>query len=127
MRTVLVVEDSRLMQAFYRSTLAALSDYEVRFARNGLEAFDDLVRSGDPDIILLDINMPVMDGLEFLRRYGDAGSETPATVVIVSTEGDADDIQRGLAAGAAAYLTKPIDAEQIRTVVQRIAAERGHC
>jgi two-component system chemotaxis response regulator CheY len=122
MSTVLVVEDSKLMQAYYSQIFRGMPGFEVSYARNGQEALDHIEGQGAPDLVVLDINMPVMDGLEFLHRLKGSRLALPAQVLIVSTEGKQDDLMRGMEAGATAYLTKPFRPEQLADVVMGLAA-----
>ena len=67
MPKVLVVEDSNVLQMYYRQIFAKLPGYQASFTKNGREALDHIEKHGMPDVVVLDINMPVMDGLEFLE------------------------------------------------------------
>ncbi len=109
MKRILVVDDSSMIRALFRQSLASCKDYRVREARNGQEALDTIAADGEPDLIFLDVNMPVMDGLEFLATSAGAGLVERVPVVIVSTEGREEAVQRGLDAGARAYLRKPFN------------------
>jgi two-component system, chemotaxis family, chemotaxis protein CheY len=118
MAFVLVVEDSQLMQLYYRQVLQGMSGCQFAIVRNGEEALTFIAKNGPPSLVVLDINMPVMDGLEFLERYRADRPRPPSPVVIVSTEGREDDVKRALEGGATAYLTKPFKAEQLQKVVR---------
>lgn len=118
-RKVLVVDDSRLMQKMYE---VMLREYAVAYASDGREALARLEEHSDIDLVLLDINMPNMDGLEFLARARDEGRLETLRVIIVSTEGREEDTARGLEAGAAAYIKKPFQSEQIRRVIEQLEA-----
>jgi two-component system chemotaxis response regulator CheY len=120
MRQILVVDDSELMRSLMKYALARLKDFEVSFAKNGKEALDFLAASPEPSLILLDINMPVMDGLELLRRLTMLGLTARVPVIIVSTEGREADVLRGLEAGARAYLPKPFRAQDLHTMIERV-------
>ncbi|WP_414473364.1 response regulator [Microvirga sp. M2] len=103
----LVVDDSRTIRKVSREILASLS-FEVAEAENG-EAGLAACQERMPDVILLDWNMPVMDGYSFLkalRMY--PGGEAPK-VVFCTTENDMDHITRALEAGADEYIMKPFD------------------
>ena len=69
MPKVLVVEDSNVLQMYYRQIFAKLAGYQVTFTKNGRQALDHIEKNGMPDVVVLDINMPVMDGLEFLGHF----------------------------------------------------------
>jgi two-component system, chemotaxis family, chemotaxis protein CheY len=117
MNRILIVDDSSVMHAYYRQVLGGLGDCRMTFARHGEEAFTKIKTDGDPDVIVLDINMPVMDGLEFLRRLRSLPMRQ-AAVIIVSTEGRDDDLQRGLDAGADGYVCKPFKPQQLQELVR---------
>ncbi|MEO8198093.1 MAG: response regulator [Thermoanaerobaculia bacterium] len=113
-KKILVVDDSDLMHRMYGMMLRG---GEIVAARDGEEALASIV--GDPgiDLVLLDINMPRMNGFEVLRELGVRGLVPALRVIVVTTEGRDEDAQRGLAAGAAAYLTKPFRAEEVRAAI----------
>jgi CheY-like chemotaxis protein len=69
MPKILVVEDSNVMQVYYTQILSRMPSCQFSFVKNGQEALDHIGRKGPPDIVVLDINMPVMDGLEFLGHF----------------------------------------------------------
>jgi len=120
MKRILVVDDSSMIRALFRQSLAGVKDYKVHEARNGQEALDAIAADGEPDLIFLDVNMPVMDGLEFLATSAGAGLVERVPVVIVSTEGRDEDVQRGLDAGARAYLRKPFNPGALAGLVEEL-------
>jgi two-component system chemotaxis response regulator CheY len=121
MQNVLIVDDSNLMHAYHRQVLSALKGCRLHFARNGKEALQKIEADGPPDCIVLDVNMPIMDGLEFLRRLR-ALSVKRAPVIIVSTEGREDDITRGMEAGADGYVRKPFKPKELQDKVREFLA-----
>jgi len=123
MKRILVVDDSSMIRALFRQSLASAKDYRVREARNGQEALDAIAADGEPDMIFLDVNMPVMDGLEFLATSAGAGLVERVPVVIVSTEGREEDVQRGLDAGAWAYLRKPFNPAELIPLIEKLTGE----
>ena len=122
MPKVLIVEDSNVLQMYYRQIFARLPGYQLAFTWNGRQALDHIETSGMPDVVVLDINMPVMDGLEFLSHFKGNRKATPARVIIVTTEGRDDDYKRGLEAGASAYLKKPFKPESLVELLQGLLA-----
>jgi two-component system chemotaxis response regulator CheY len=122
MPKVLIVEDSNVLQMYYRQIFARLAGYQASFTKNGREALDHIEKNGMPDVVVLDINMPVMDGLEFLSHFKGDQKRTPARVIIVTTEGREDDYKRGLEAGASAYLRKPFTPEALIELLQGLLA-----
>jgi CheY-like chemotaxis protein len=116
-RKVLVVDDSKLMHKMYE---VMLRRYPLVYALDGREALDRLKEHGDVDLVLLDVNMPNMNGLEFLAQMQAGGAGAAPTVIIISTEGRDEDAERGLQAGAAAYISKPFHSEEILDVIARL-------
>ena len=117
-KKILVVDDSDLMHRMYG---VMLRGGELLGARDGEEALATLAADPAIDLVLLDINMPKMNGFEVLRELGVRGLLTALRVIVVTTEGRDADAQRGLAAGAAAYLTKPFRAEEVRAAIAALA------
>lgn len=120
MDCILVVDDSPLIQSMMKRFVGRMSGCELRFASNGIEALDTIGRFGEPTLMLLDINMPVMDGLELMGELKGAGVLERTKVIIVSTEGDDEDVLRGLEAGAKAYLRKPFTPDQLQDIIRRV-------
>jgi two-component system, chemotaxis family, chemotaxis protein CheY len=118
MRTCLVVDDSGVIRKVARRILEGL-DFQVIEAEDGEKALEACKR-GLPDAILLDWNMPVMDGYEFLgnlRRM--EGGDRPK-VVFCTTENGIDHISRALAAGADEYIMKPFDKDIVAEKFQEV-------
>jgi two-component system chemotaxis response regulator CheY len=116
-RKVLVVEDSRLIHKMYEVMLRPCT---IVAAHDGREGLAKLAENTDVGIIILDINMPHMSGLEFLAEVKGQPAVAAIPVVIVSTEGKDADVQRGLAAGAVAYLKKPFQREDLLKIITRL-------
>ena len=109
MKLCLVVDDSRTVRKVARRILEDLG-FGVAEASDGAEGLA-WCRGAMPDVILLDWNMPVMDGLEFLRRLREErGGQTPK-VIFCSVEADIDRIRQALDAGADEYIMKPFDGD----------------
>ncbi|MEM6960375.1 MAG: response regulator [Myxococcota bacterium] len=113
---VLIVEDSSSMRAFARATLESNGDIVVEEASNGFEALRVLSQNHF-DAVLLDINMPDINGLELISfmRKSQVHRQTP--VVIVSTEAAEKDRNRAISLGADEYLEKPLEPERLLAVV----------
>ena len=106
-RTCLVVDDSRVVRKVARRILES-NGFEVVEAANGQLALDTC-RTQLPDCILLDWNMPVMDGITFLKALrAEFGPDNP-TVVFCTTENDIDHIEAAITSGAQEYIMKPFD------------------
>lgn len=115
----LVVEDSPTMRQLICFALRRIKGIEVVEADDGVDGLKKLA-NGPFHIIITDINMPVMDGLKLvsLVRSDDKWKEVP--IVIITTEGAAEDRQRALSLGANAYITKPIQAPQVIACVKKL-------
>jgi two-component system chemotaxis response regulator CheY len=116
-RKVLVVDDSKLMHKMYE---VMLRQYPLVYASDGRQALERLREHEDIDLVLLDINMPNMNGLEFLAEVRAAGGHQGLAIIIISTEGREEDTTRGLEAGATAYIKKPFHSEEILDVISRL-------
>jgi two-component system chemotaxis response regulator CheY len=100
-----------------------LRQYPLVYALDGRQALDRLKEHPDIDLVLLDINMPNMNGLELLAELQADGTAGKIAVVIISTEGREEDTARGLEAGANAYIKKPFHSEEILDVIARLEAK----
>ncbi len=110
MKTCLVVDDSRVIRKIMRRILEDLG-FEVAEAGDGLEALA-WCRAAMPDVLLLDWRMPVMDGLDFVRRLRlEAGGGGGPKVILCSVENDLANIREALDAGADEYVMKPFDGD----------------
>ena len=116
-RKVLVVDDSKLMHKMYE---VMLRQHSLVYALDGRQALDRLQEHPDIDLVLLDINMPNMNGLEFLAKLRKDDTRADLPVIIISTEGRDEDTVRGLEAGATAYIKKPFQTEEILDVIARL-------
>lgn len=117
---VLLVDDQDLVRAGLRAMLANAPDIEViAEARHGEEAIQS-ARLDSPDIVLMDIRMPIMDGIEATRRILSRTLPTETRVVILTTFDDDEDIIDAVRAGAAGYLLKDAGAEQLRGAVRTV-------
>jgi two-component system, chemotaxis family, chemotaxis protein CheY len=113
-RKVLVADDSKLMHKMYE---VMLRQYPLVYALDGRQALDRLREHPDIDLVLLDINMPNMNGLEFLAALHADTPRPDLHVIIISTEGRDEDTARGMEAGATAYIKKPFHTEEILAVI----------
>ncbi|HEY3351851.1 MAG TPA: response regulator [Polyangia bacterium] len=116
---VLLVEDSATMRAFVTAALEAEGGYEVVEARNGFEALRLLPR-GPYDLVITDINMPDINGLEMIRYVKGSPQYQNTPLIIISTEGRERDRERGLKLGANEYLVKPFAPEALLAAVRRL-------
>jgi len=112
-RTALVVEDNPTMRQLIVFALGRIRGMRVEEASNGVEALQKLAPPAWFDIILTDVNMPVMDGLKLVQRVRADAELKSVPIVIITTETGAPDRERALALGADAYIEKPIHASQV--------------
>ena len=114
--SILVVDDSHAMLSFYRSALSEMNAV-VLTAGNGKEALELIEQGCDFDLIISDMNMPVMDGIEFTRKLRDRADLTP--IVMVTTESERSQADLARSSGVNAFLTKPFDAGDLRNMLTK--------
>lgn len=107
---VLVLEDSPMMCSLYRMVL---SESELYFAADGVEGLDRAAQHPDVDLYIVDVNLPRMDGIEFIRRLRSDLEVTDRPVLVVSTECSRADRETAYEAGADGYLCKPWTPEEL--------------
>jgi two-component system chemotaxis response regulator CheY len=112
---VLIVDDSSVMRKIVGRSLrqAGLEGIEVLEASNGSEALSS-VRENSFDLILSDINMPLMDGLEFVRQLRSIEAAKEIPVVMITTEAGEGHVVQALSLGASGYIRKPFTPDQIK-------------
>ncbi len=123
MRLALIVDDSRVIRKVSRQILEALG-YACEEAENGQVAVE-AVKKSMPEFILLDWNMPVMSGLEFMNALRRLPDGDRPVVVFCTTENDLDHIQQAMGAGANEYIMKPFDADIIRGKLEQLGLLQG--
>ena len=119
MRKVLVVEDSPAMRGLIASIVDDIEGCEVIEAANGFDALRRLPRD-QFSLIITDINMPDINGLELLSFIRKGATTLTTPVLIVTSEGSEKDRDRGMALGANAYMTKPFVPEELATTVRKL-------
>lgn len=118
MKTCLLVDDSRVVRKVARKILEELG-FDCSEAEDGQKAMEACA-GGMPDAILLDWNMPVMNGIEFLKRLRKMTGGDAPTVVFCTTENDLARIQEALVEGANEYIMKPFDSDIIEMKLQQV-------
>ena len=111
----LIVDDSSVMRKIIERTLrqAGIEPLVVHEAGSGAEGLD-LLKSTPVDLILSDINMPTMDGLEFLRQIQAQKLAPGVPVMMITTESSEEHVRQAIQAGARGYIRKPFTAEQMK-------------
>lgn len=125
MQNFLLVDDDEIFHLLGIRTLqrAGLTDNQIQTALNGRQALEIFNNPGSklPDVILLDLNMPVMNGFEFLEVFGKLSEEkrNDAKVVVLTSSYNPVDIERAMKLGATQYLTKPLTEDMFCAVLER--------
>ena len=118
----LIVEDSPTMRQLISFCLKRFRNARIIEAVDGADGLKKLGES-KVDLILTDINMPVMDGLKFVSIVRQSAKLSKIPIIIITTEGADEDREKGMALGANAYLTKPIQSSQlVRTISELLQA-----
>lgn len=118
---ILIVDDDRHVPRLIRTALER-TGYETLVATDGMRALETISRDR-PDLVLLDIAMPNMDGFETLRRLKSAPSTCAIRVLIVTARDGDDDLTRAWQAGADGYLTKPFSPNDLASMVRTVLRE----
>jgi len=122
---ILVVDDEpdlqELIRQKFRNKIKA-NEYEFHFAENGAEALEKIANDGTIDLILTDINMPVMDGLTLLSKINELNNKLLKSV-IVSAYGDMENIRTAMNRGAYDFITKPIDLKDLEITIEKSLKE----
>jgi two-component system chemotaxis response regulator CheY len=122
----LIVDDSSVMRKIVDRSLrqAGIEISQLFEAGNGAEALG-VVQENKVDLILCDINMPVMDGLEFIKQLAAVDNAKGVPVVMITTEGSEAHVVQALACGARGYIRKPFTADQVKEHVIPILAGKS--
>ena len=118
MKHCLIVDDSRVIRKVSRHIVEGFG-FEVDEAENGLEALEKC-RETMPDLVLLDWNMPVMSGIEFIVALREMDGGDRPKVVFCTTEHDVDHVREGIASGADEYVMKQFDHDTLQVKLARI-------
>ena len=118
MKTILIVEDSATTRALIRAVIDELGDFETVEASSGFEALKMLPLQ-EYDLIITDINMPDINGLELISFMRNNPRYNHLPIVIVSTERSDEDKKRGMALGATAYVAKPFKSFELQDIIRK--------
>ena len=119
--TILVVDDEEPLSEMVSSALR-FAGYTVQTESNGFDALRN-IKSATPDLIVLDVNMPEMDGFEVCRRIRRDGVQTP--VIFLTARDDMDDLRTGFRQGGDDYLTKPFSLEELGLRIEALLRRSG--
>jgi two-component system chemotaxis response regulator CheY len=118
-RQILIVEDSPTMRQLLVFALRRLKNVDIVEAQDGMDGLRK-VSNDHFDLALIDINMPVMDGLKLISLMRGEETLKNIPIVVITTEGAAEDRERALKLGANEYLTKPIQANRVLSVARSL-------
>ena len=117
--TVLVVDDSATMVMSLKTTLT-MSGFEVETAGNGQEALNKLQSGVKPNLILTDVNMPVMGGMDLIKNVRALPGFRFVPILTLTTEGDTAKREEGKRAGATGWLVKPVSGNDLIAVIKKV-------
>jgi len=121
--SILIVEDDAVLRGAYETVLAA-EGYTVLTAADGEEALEQ-AQNHPPDVILLDMLMPHMNGLDFLRAYKVSAQQQPAKIIMLSNMSVPSDVKAAIELGAAKYLTKSsFTPKEIETIIKDVLHDK---
>lgn len=118
-KTALVVDDSATMREMVSQALRDCG-FEPLAAGHGRDALDQLARTSPVDLIISDVNMPVMDGIEFVAEVRKQPTNAYTPILMLTTESDTSMRERGKQAGATGWLVKPFNPDMLRKVIAKV-------
>lgn len=119
MKSILLVEDSATTRSLIRAVIEEIGDFDVVEAPTGFDALK-LLPAQDFDLVVTDINMPDINGLELINFVKGNPRYEHIPLIIVTTERSEEDKKRGMALGATAYVTKPFKAPELQGIIRKI-------
>lgn len=119
-KKILIVDDSRTIRQQVSFTLTK-GGYQVVEAEDGIQGIEKLKSEGDVAMVISDVNMPNMDGLEMLENISKDASIKKVPIIMLTTEGSGDLINRAKSAGAKGWLVKPFEPDQLIAAVNKLA------
>jgi two-component system, chemotaxis family, chemotaxis protein CheY len=119
MKTVLVVDDSASIRALVTGTLQSAGFKSVE-AENGEQALQKIKTMPMLDLVITDLNMPVLDGIAFVQKFRQLAAFKYTPVLLLTTETRVEQKDKAKAAGATGWLTKPFDPKQLLSVIARV-------
>jgi len=118
-KSILLVEDSATTRSLIRAVIEEIGDFDVVEAPTGFDALK-LLPAQDFDLVVTDINMPDINGLELINFVKGNPRYEHIPLIIVTTERSEEDKKRGMALGATAYVTKPFKAPELQGIIRKI-------
>ena len=123
MKNIMIVDDSSVVRKMIRITLES-SEFHIIEAADGIEALEALAR-GVPDLFIIDLNMPRLDGLSLVRRIRTETQVADTPIIMLTTECQESDRRRGLEAGVTMYIEKPVSPTLLKYKVQSMLSAEG--
>ena len=120
---ILIVDDELRMRRFIRMNME-LEGYQVIEAENGLHALDQ-IRQFTPDLVVMDVMMPRMNGIEACRALRQHEATRLIPVILITTRGEEEYVAQGFAAGCNDYVTKPVNATELVAKVRALLGEES--
>jgi two-component system chemotaxis response regulator CheY len=117
--TIFVVDDSATMVMSLKTALT-MNGFEVQTAGNGREALDKLQSGFKPNLILTDVNMPVMDGMDLIRNVRSIAALKFVPILTLTTESEAGKREEGKRAGATGWIMKPVSGNDLIAVIRKV-------
>lgn len=114
---ILIVEDSATMRQLIGFALKRIPGLEITEAKDGMDGLRQLM-AAHYDLVVVDINMPVLDGLRLIQLIREEPEHNDVRIVVITTEGANADREKAMALGADAYLTKPVQAGEVLSVAK---------
>lgn len=121
-KKILLVDDSKTTLMMEEMILSSATDYLLVKAHDGAEAIQK-ARTEKPDLVLMDVVMPRMTGLEACRELRNHEATRALPVILVTTKGQEEDVESGFEHGCSDYLTKPINAHELVTMVKTVLGD----
>jgi two-component system chemotaxis response regulator CheY len=118
-KSILIVEDSATTRSLIRAVIEEIGDFNIVEAPTGFDALK-LFPQQEFDLVVTDINMPDINGLELINFVKNNPSYKHIPLIIVTTERREEDRKRGMALGASAYVTKPFKAPELQEIVRKV-------
>lgn len=120
MKKILLIDDSQTIRDELKTILADVSDLEILEAENGLLGLEQLENNPDTQLMVVDVNMPEMDGITMVQRINEQGKHTGIPIVMLTTETSKILKEKAKDYGVRAWILKPCDEKKIMLVIEKL-------